>query len=246
MEVCTSVMAAASTHRCIVFVRGCGYPARHVRAHLDPLLHIGGTPTVLGALVPYLQDGTPNAERGRGIGHLPPREWPECARQSCGCLACLPGAHAGSHRGGQPSKTSDLSGPPPRPPTVLNESGGHTGTYGSALGTAGAAPYRREKWLWYRPWFTSTEVVYGVTGTEVTVLPECGVVIGQRARGRCSAGMWLIQERPPGAVVRAWCPKRSEEDVLWVRVAATARHGGTASGTPGGSGCAGCCRAMAR
>src|SRR5271165_2121192 len=26
--------------------------------------------------------------------------------------------------------------------------------------------------------------------------------------------MWLIQERPPGAVVRAWCPKRSEEDVL--------------------------------
>ena len=23
--------------------------------------------------------------------------------------------------------------------------------------------------------FTSTEVVYGVTGTEVTVLPECGV-----------------------------------------------------------------------
>src|SRR5499427_8521800 len=26
--------------------------------------------------------------------------------------------------------------------------------------------------------------------------------------------MRLIQERPPGAVVRAWCPKRSEEDVL--------------------------------
>jgi hypothetical protein len=24
----------------------------------------------------------------------------------------------------------------------------------------------------------------------------------------------LIQERPPGAVVRTWCPKRSEEDVL--------------------------------
>ncbi len=41
-----------------------------------------------------------------------------------------------------------------------------------------------------------------------------GVVIGQRARGGCSAGMWLIQERPPGAVVLAWCPKRSEEDVL--------------------------------
>jgi hypothetical protein len=32
--------------------------------------------------------------------------------------------------------------------------------------------------------------------------------------------MRLIEERPPGAVVRAWCPKRSEEDVLWVRVAA--------------------------
>ena len=73
-----------------------------------------------------------------------------------------------------------------------------------------------------------------------------GVVIGQRARGRCSAGMWLIQERPPGAVVRAWCPKRSEEDVLWVRVAATARHGETGSGMPGGSGCAGCCRVMVR
>jgi TnpA family transposase len=41
------------------------------------------------------------------------------------------------------------------------------------------------------------------------------VVIGQRAReGRCRAGMWLRWERPPGAVVRAWCPKRSEEDVL--------------------------------
>ena len=25
------------------------------------------------------------------------------------------------------------------------------------------------------PWFTSTEVVYGVTGTDVTVLPEYGV-----------------------------------------------------------------------
>jgi hypothetical protein len=49
-----------------------------------------------------------------------------------------------------------------------------------------------------------------------------GVVIGQRARGRCRAGMRLMQERPPGAVVRAWCPKRSEEDVLWVRVAAAA------------------------
>ena len=76
--------------------------------------------------------------------------------------------------------------------------------------------------------------------------PTATVVIGQRARGGCSAEMWLIQERPPGAVVRAWCPKRSEEDVLWVRVAATARPGATGSGTPGGSGCAGCCRAMAR
>jgi hypothetical protein len=37
--------------------------------------------------------------------------------------------------------------------------------------------------------------------------------------------MWLIQERPPGAVVRAWCPKRSEEDVLWARVAATHDRG---------------------
>ena len=73
-----------------------------------------------------------------------------------------------------------------------------------------------------------------------------GVVIGQRARGRCSAGVWLIQERPPGAVVRARCPKRSEEDVLWARVAATARHGGIAGGMRGGSGCAGCCRVMAR
>ena len=40
------------------------------------------------------------------------------------------------------------------------------------------------------------------------------VVIGRRARGGCPAVMRLIQERPPGAVVRAWCPKRSEEDVL--------------------------------
>ena len=52
--------------------------------------------------------------------------------------------------------------------------------------------------------------------------PPAGVVIGQRARGRCSAGVWLIQERPPGAIVRAWCPNRSEEDVLWARVAAAA------------------------
>jgi hypothetical protein len=41
--------------------------------------------------------------------------------------------------------------------------------------------------------------------------------------------MRLIQECPPGAVVRAWCPKRSEEDVLWVRVAA--RRGGTGAET---------------
>ena len=45
--------------------------------------------------------------------------------------------------------------------------------------------------------------------------------LNNKPRGRCPAGMWLIQERPPGAVVRAWCPKRSEEDVLWARVAAT-------------------------
>src|SRR5690348_2321083 len=52
--------------------------------------------------------------------------------------------------------------------------------------------------------------------------PHMTVVIGQRARGGCPAGMWLVQERPPGAIVRAWCPNRSEEDVLWVRVAAAA------------------------
>jgi hypothetical protein len=46
------------------------------------------------------------------------------------------------------------------------------------------------------------------------------VVIGQRARGGCLVMVWLVQERPPGAIVRAWCPKRSEEDVLWVSVAA--------------------------
>src|SRR5262249_5169871 len=32
--------------------------------------------------------------------------------------------------------------------------------------------------------------------------------------------MRLGRGRPPGEVVRAWCPKRGEEDVLWVRVAA--------------------------
>jgi hypothetical protein len=55
-----------------------------------------------------------------------------------------------------------------------------------------------------------------------TSMTWCGlhVVIGQRARGGCQVMMRLIKERPPGAVVRAWCPKRSEEDVLWVRVAA--------------------------
>src|SRR5271157_2739613 len=34
------------------------------------------------------------------------------------------------------------------------------------------------------------------------------VVIGQRARGGCRSGMQLLRERPRGAVVRAWCPKR--------------------------------------
>ena len=29
--------------------------------------------------------------------------------------------------------------------------GARDAIYGSALGTAGAAPYRREKWRWYRP-----------------------------------------------------------------------------------------------
>jgi len=32
------------------------------------------------------------------------------------------------------------------------------------------------------------------------------VVIGQRARGGCLAGLWLMRGRPPGAIVRAWCP----------------------------------------
>jgi hypothetical protein len=63
------------------------------------------------------------------------------------------------------------------------------------------------------------------------------VVIGQRARGGCPAEMLVIQERPPGAIVRAWCPNRSEEDVLWVRVAA--RRGVTGGGMRGGSGCGG-------
>jgi hypothetical protein len=48
------------------------------------------------------------------------------------------------------------------------------------------------------------------------------VVIGQRARGGCLVVVCLVQERPPGAVVRAWCPKRNEEDVLWARVAVPA------------------------
>src|SRR5580704_8599900 len=62
----------------------------------------------------------------------------------------------------------------------------------------------------------------GVTA-EATFPAAAGIVVmGQRARGGCPAGMWLMQERPPGAIVRAWCPNRSEEDVLWVRVAAAA------------------------
>ena len=58
-------------------------------------------------------------------------------------------------------------------------------------------------------------IVYAVNPLQASRYRERhGVVIGQRAGGRCRAGMWLMQERPPGAVVRAWCPKRSEEDVL--------------------------------
>ena len=82
--VCTSVMAAASTHRYIVFVRGSGYPARHIPAHLDPFLHMGNRK--LEGTRPLLIGQTPNAELGRGIGHLPPREWPECARRSCAAV----------------------------------------------------------------------------------------------------------------------------------------------------------------
>ena len=44
-----------------------------------------------------------------------------------------------------------------------------------------------------------------------------------------------MQERPPGAVVRAWCPKRSEEDALWARVAAAARRGGPEAERPAGA-----------
>ncbi len=84
--VCTSVMAAASTHRYIVFVRGSGYPARHIPAHLDPLLHIGGTLNRLEGTRPPPTGQNPNAELGRGIGHLPSREWPECARRSCAAV----------------------------------------------------------------------------------------------------------------------------------------------------------------
>ena len=36
-------------------------------------------------------------------------------------------------------------------PTTADWSGRPGSCYGSALGTAGAAPYRREKWLRYRP-----------------------------------------------------------------------------------------------
>ena len=41
--VCTSIMAAASTHRYISFDRGSGYPARRIPAHLDPLFHVGNS-----------------------------------------------------------------------------------------------------------------------------------------------------------------------------------------------------------
>ncbi len=121
------MMAAAPTHRYIVFDRGSGYPARHVPAHLDPLLHIGETLNRIEGTRSLLAGQTPNAEQGRGIGHLPPREWPECARQSCAAVWRACREPRWSHRGEQPSKTSDLreqrAGTSPRPRTVLNESG---------------------------------------------------------------------------------------------------------------------------
>jgi len=93
MEVCASVMAAASTHRCIVFARGSGCPARHVHAHLDPLLHIGGILNRLEGTRPLLTGQSPDAELGRGIGHLPPPRMARmCAAVVCGYLARLPGA----------------------------------------------------------------------------------------------------------------------------------------------------------
>ena len=136
MGVCTSVMAAASTHRYIVFVRGSGYPARHIPAHLDPLLHIGGTLDRLESTRPLLTARTPNAERGRGIGHLPPREWPECARQSCAAVwrACrdttlgatgannLPRLRTSANSGQDASEAADCSERVRKP----------TGIYGSA------------------------------------------------------------------------------------------------------------------
>jgi hypothetical protein len=80
--------------------------------------------------------------------------------------------------------------------------------------------------LFFPEWFTRWWRTRPDRGIEqapgASELQPNAVVIGQRARGGCPAEMRLIQERPPGAVVRAWCPKRSEEDVLWLRVAAAA------------------------
>jgi hypothetical protein len=42
--------------------------------------------------------------------------------------------------------------------------------HGAPAGISARITWRR---IWW--WFTSTEVVYGVTGTEVTELPEYGV-----------------------------------------------------------------------
>ena len=66
----------------------------------------------------------------------------------------LRGSHAGSHHDGRTAVHSyvherweDRS---PKMRTSPNGPGTGLGTYGSAFGTAGAAPYRREKWLRYR------------------------------------------------------------------------------------------------
>ncbi len=49
-------------------------------------LPIGGTLNRLEGTRPLPAGQTPNAELGRGIGHLPSREWPECARRSCAAV----------------------------------------------------------------------------------------------------------------------------------------------------------------
>ena len=71
--VSTSMMAAASTHRYIVVDLGSGYPARRIPAHLDPLLHVG-SPYYLEGIHPLFTELARDAELGRGIGHLRPRE----------------------------------------------------------------------------------------------------------------------------------------------------------------------------